>query len=363
LNFGSSMSKGRLLHQLRAAIRVRHYSIRTERAYAGWVKRYIRFNHMKHPSKLGGRDVSRFLTWLAVERKVSASTQNQALSALLFLYAEVLGRPLERIEDQVRAKRPKNLPVLLTRTEIQATLRQLEGRYWLMAGLMYGSGLRLMECVRLRVKDVDFSYRCITVRRAKGGRDRVVTLADPVIEPLHAHLSCVRQRHRKDIEEGYGEVWLPDALARKYPNAGREWGWQYVFPASRRSTDPRTGAVRRHHLNEKALQRAVKQAYRRAGVHKKASCHTFRHSFATHLLEQGADIRTVQEQLGHKDVRTTQIYTHVLSRGASGVSSPLNTLLVDGKRPQADGSTDSSRRRDAALAPSGTAMDWRKAAI
>lgn len=327
------MTGPKLVHRVREAIRVRHYSIRTERAYVGWIKRFIRFHGMQHPHELAPQDVAKFLTWLAVERKVSASTQNQALSALIFLYTVVLGRAMETFEGMVRAKRPANLPTVLSPDEVQATLRQLDGRHWLMACLMYGSGLRLMECVRLRVKDLDFTYQCITVRKAKGARDRVVTLSDAPVELLTAHLAWVKQLHERDLADGFGEVWLPEALTRKYPKAAREWGWQYVFPSSKRSVDPRTGLVRRHHIHEKTLQRSVKSAFKSAGVTKKASCHTFRHSFATHLLERGADIRTVQEQLGHNDVRTTQIYTHVLQRGARGVMSPLNSLTVQPRSP------------------------------
>lgn len=316
-----------LLSQLREAMRVRHYTIRTERAYVDWVKRFVRFHGMRHPGELGAAEISAFLNWLASGRDVAASTQNQALSALVFLYTHVLNRPPERFTDLVRARKPERLPSVFTEQEVLKVLAQLEGPSWLMAALLYGSGLRLMECVRLRVKDVDLGYRCILVRDGKGRRDRVVTLADGLIEYLQEQINRVTLQHQRDVAAGYGEVWLPHALERKFPNASREPGWQYVFPADRRSADPRTGAIHRHHVDPSGLQKAVKVAIRKAGITRKASCHTFRHSFATHLLANGADIRTVQEQLGHRDVRTTQIYTHLLERGGSAVVSPLNRLL------------------------------------
>jgi integron integrase len=316
-----------LLSQLREAMRVRHYTIRTERAYVDWVKRFVRFHGMRHPGELGAAEISAFLNWLANERDVAASTQNQALSALVFLYTRVLNRPPERLADLVRARKPDRLPSVFTEQEVLKVLAQLEGPSWLMAALLYGSGLRLMECVRLRVKDVDLGYRCILVRDGKGRRDRVVTLADGLIEYLKEQINRVTLLHQRDVAAGYGEVWLPHALERKFPNASRETGWQYVFPSDRRSVDPRTGAIHRHHADPSRLQKAVKVAIRKAGITRKASCHTFRHSFATHLLANGADIRTVQEQLGHRDVRTTQIYTHLLERGGNAVVSPLNRLL------------------------------------
>jgi len=318
-----------LLSTLRQAIRVRHYSIRTERAYVGWVKRFIRFNGYRHPEELGAADISRFLTWLAAERNVSASTQSQALSALLFLYANVLNRPLKDLGDMERARKPKQLPSVFTGQEVVRVLAELDGHHWLMTALLYGSGLRLMECVRLRVKDVDFGYRCIVVRDGKGRKDRVVTLADGLISHLREQITTVKRRHERDLASGYGSAWLPQALSRKYPNAARELAWQFVFPAARRATDPRTGEIHRHHVDPSGLQRAVRAAIRRAGITRRASCHTFRHSFATHLLAGGADIRTVQEQLGHQDLRTTQIYTHLLERGGAAVISPLNRLLPD----------------------------------
>lgn len=318
-----------LLSALREAIRVRHYSIRTERAYVGWAKRFIRFHGYRHPEELGSADISRFLTWLATDRNVSASTQSQALSALLFLYAQVLNRPLKDLADMERARKPKQMPSVFTEAEVVRVLAELDGHHWLMAALLYGSGLRLMECVRLRVKDVDFGYRCIIVRDGKGHKDRVVTLADGLISHLREQVTTVQRRHQRDLASGYGSAWMPQALSRKYPNASREFAWQFVFPAARRSADPRTGEVHRHHVDPSGLQRAVRAAIRRAGVTRHASCHTFRHSFATHLLANGADIRTVQEQLGHQDLRTTQIYTHLLERGGGAVVSPLNRLLPD----------------------------------
>jgi integron integrase len=315
------MSK--LLQQVRDSIRTRHYSIRTESAYLHWIKRYILFHNKRHPSDLGEREVSHFLSHLAVDRKVAASTQNQALSALLFLYREVLKQPLDWLDNVERAKKPARLPVVLTRQEARAVLDQMDGSKWLMASLLYGSGLRLMECVRLRVKDVDFGYNHIVVRDGKGSKDRVTMLPASLVAPLQRQLSRAKMLHDSDIKEGFGRVHLPYALGKKYPNASREWGWQYVFPSSKRSVDPRSGAVQRHHVAEDALQAAVKAAVRAAGINKPASCHTLRHSFATHLLEAGYDIRTVQELLGHKDVSTTMIYTHVLNKGGRGVRSPL----------------------------------------
>ena len=312
------------LDQIRTAIRTRHYSIRTEKTYVDWVRRFILFHGKRHPKDLGEVEVAAFLSWLAVERNVAASTQNQALNALVFMYRYVLQRPLGDITGAVRAKRPRRLPVVLTRTEVGGLFRQLDGPCWLPASLLYGSGLRLMECLRLRVKDIDFDHHAILVRSGKGDKDRVVTLPGPCVQPLQRQLQAARNLHEKDLNDGFGEVWLPHALARKYPRAGFSWSWQYVFPASRRSVDPVSGVTRRHHLDESCLQRAVKVALRKAGIDKPASCHTLRHSFATHLIERGMDIRTVQEQLGHKDVRTTQIYTHVLDRGGQAVLSPLD---------------------------------------
>ncbi len=315
------------LEQVRAAIRVRHYSIRTERAYVGWIVRFIRFHGNRHPTDMGEPEVSAFLTHLASNEDVAASTQNQALNALSFLYGAVLERPLRGLQNVVRARRPARLPVVLTTDEVARILRRIDDAYWLPACLMYGSGLRLMETLRLRVKDLDFSHRAVVVRSGKGGGDRVVTMPDELIVPLKRHLQSVKLTHDRDLIDGYGEVSLPHALARKYPSAASQWAWQYIFPARRRSKDPRGGREGRHHIAESAMQRAMKLAVRAAGIDKPASCHTLRHSFATHLLERGMDIRTVQEQLGHRDVRTTQIYTHVLKLGGAGVLSPLGSVL------------------------------------
>lgn len=309
---------------MRARIRRLGLSIRTEEAYVGWVRRFILANGKRHPRELGVREVEAFLTHLAMHQQVAASTQNQALSALLFLYREVLRVDLPWMENIRRAKRPERLPVVLSREEVAALLAEMNGVTWLMASLLYGAGLRLMECARLRVQDVDFVRREITVRHGKGGKDRRTMLPATSVEALQNQMAEARRIHKRDLDAGFGAVWLPDALARKYPNAAREWAWQYVFPASARSVDPRSGATRRHHIDETVLQRAVKHAVRAARIDKPATCHTLRHSFATHLIEGGYDIRTVQELLGHKDVATTQIYTHVLNRGGHGVLSPLD---------------------------------------
>ena len=314
----------RLLDQIRARCRLRHYSIRTERAYVSWARRFILANGRRHPRDMGVVEVEAFLSTLATRDDVAASTQNQALSALLFLYREVLGIELPWMESVVRAKRPQKVPVVLSHDEVARLLAMLDGQPWLMAALLYGAGIRLMECVRLRVQDVDFGRREILVRNGKGGKDRRVPLPQRLHERLREQVDRVGLQHQADLLAGRGEVYLPHALSRKYPNAARELGWQYVFPSPRHSLDPRSGASRRHHLDEATLQRAVKAARVRAGIHKPATCHTLRHSFATHLLEAGHDIRTVQELLGHKDVATTQLYTHVLGRGAGGVLSPLD---------------------------------------
>jgi len=316
--------KLRLLDRVRVEIRRRNLSPRTEEAYVAWVRRYILFHEKRHPADMGEAEIARFLSGLATQGRVSASTQNQALSALLFLYQEVLGGRLDWMKGIVRAKRPERLPVVLTRAEVRAILDRLQGDCWLMASLLYGAGLRLMECARLRVKDIDFSRNEITVRDGKGGKDRVTLLPARLRDPLAAHLDRVRRTHQADLAHGAGHVELPGALARKYPNAGREWAWQWVFPATRFYRDPATGHRRRHHLHESVLQRTVKDAVRQAGLTKPATCHTLRHSFATHLLEGGYDIRTIQELLGHSDVSTTMIYTHVLNRGGRGVRSPLD---------------------------------------
>jgi integron integrase len=324
LKASPAAAQPKLLDRLRHAIRLRHYSIRTEEAYVNWARRFIVFHNKRHPDDMGPAEVGAFLTHLAVDGKVAASTQNQALNAIVFLYRDVLRRELGSVQEVVRAKRPPKLPVVLTVSEVKQVLEQLDGTTRLMAGLLYGSGLRLMECLRLRVKDVDFTYRQITVRDGKGAKDRVTMLPESLMAPLQAHLARVEALHQADLAAGRGDVYLPFALARKYPNASREWGWQYVFPAVKPSVDPRSGAFRRHHAAESVLQRAVKTAVRASGVNKPANCHTFRHSFATHLLANGSDIRTVQELLGHQDVSTTMIYTHVLNRGGQGVKSPLD---------------------------------------
>ena len=314
----------RLLDEVRRRLRLKHYSIRTEHAYLGWIRRYIRANAPLHPRDLGGVEVERFLSGLATVGQVAPSTQNQALSAVLFLYREVLGVKLPWMENVVRAKRAARLPVMLSQGEVSAVLRHLSGREWLMASLLYGSGLRLMECLRLRVKDVDFERREVTVRDGKGGKDRRTVLPASLREALRRQVEDVRVVHARDVAGGFAGVYLPHALARKYPNAPLELAWAYVFPARRRGRDPRDGRERRHHIDEKVLQRAVSAAARAAGLAKTVTPHTLRHSFATHLIEAGYDIRTVQELLGHKDVATTQIYTHVLNRGAGGVLSPLD---------------------------------------
>jgi integron integrase len=316
----------RLLDQVREALRARHYSRKTEKAYVAWIRRFIFFHGKRHPRELGAAEVTRYLRSLATTGCVAASTQNQALSALLFLYREVLRVEMPWLDDVVRARRPTRLPVVLTRDEVRAIIRQLHGAPRLMAILLYGSGLRLLECARLRVKDLDFARRQITVRGGKGDKDRVTTLPTIVDVELRRHLEAAKRQHEADLRVGAGWVELPWALARKYPTAGREWPWQWVFPASRSYVDRETGQRRRHHLHESVLQRAVKEAVRLAGIPKRASCHTLRHSFATHLLEDDRDIRTVQELLGHRDVNTTMIYTHVLNRGPAGVRSPADRM-------------------------------------
>ena len=305
-------------------LRARHYSRSTERAYVGWIRRFILFHDKRHPDEMGEQEIIRFLSHLATVSRVSASTQNQALSAVLFLYREVLKREIEWLNGVVRSKRPVKLPVVLTRDEVDALLSGLRGTSWLMAALLYGAGLRLMECARMRVKDIDFGRDQITVRSGKGRKDRVTMLPETAKGPLGAHLEDVRRQHQRDLDEGRGSVELPFAIARKYPSAAWEWSWQWVFPATRFYRDPATGEQRRHHLHASVLQRAVKEAVRRAGIRKQASCHSLRHSFATHLLESGRDIRRIQELLGHTDIRTTQIYTHVSGQGGRGIPSPLD---------------------------------------
>ena len=316
----------RLLDRVRGAIRRLHYSRRTEETYIHWIKRFIYFSGRRHPAEMGEAEVTAFLNHLASERNVAAATQNQALSALLFLYKQVLGLPLDWLDQLDRVVKPARMQTVLTPGEVQRLLATMRGTKWLMASLLYGSGLRLRECLRLRVKDVDFEYRQIMVRDGKGAKDRVTMLPASLVEPLREHLAGTRKLHERDLAEGCGDVELPDALQRKYPKAAYEWGWKFVFPSHKRSTDPATGVIRRHHVYENFLVRGVKEAARVAGIAKHVSCHTLRHSFATHLLESGYDIRTVQELLGHSDVSTTMIYTHVLNKGGKGVRSPLDRL-------------------------------------
>ncbi len=321
---GGDAPRPRLFEEVRRRLRVKHYSLRTERAYLGWIRRFVLANGRRHPRTLGALEVEAFLSRLAVEGRVSPSTQNQALSALLFLYREVLGVDLPWLDNVTRAKRPRRVPTVLSREEVRRVLVLMDGRAGLVAALLYGSGMRLMEALRLRIKDVDFERNEIVVRDGKGGKDRRTVLPASLAAPLRAQVEQARLLHEADLRQGFGEAWLPHALSRKYPNAGREIGWQYVFPARQRAHDPRDGAQRRHHLDDGVLSRALKAACRSAGIAKPVSAHTLRHSFATHLLEMGHDIRTVQELLGHKDVSTTQVYTHVLNRGGHGVLSPLD---------------------------------------
>ena len=317
----------RFLDQVRDAVRTRHYSRRTEAAYLGWTKRFILFHRKRHPAAMGADEVNAFLSHLAVDGNVSASTQAQALSALVFLYRNVLDDPLPWIDDIVRARRSRKLPVVLSREEVRSLLAVMNGTPRLVAAILYGGGLRLLEALRLRIKDVDFAARLLVVREGKGAKDRRTMLPDSLQQSLRAQIEWVRRVHRKDLAGGRGEVWLPDALERKYANAGREFAWQYLFPASRLAVDPRSGVERRHHLDESSVQRAVKGAVRELRIEKNAGCHSLRHSFATHLLEDGYDIRTIQELLGHADVKTTMIYTHVLQRtGGRGVRSPLDVM-------------------------------------
>jgi integron integrase len=312
-----STSAPKLLDQVRDLLRLRHYAIRTEQAYLDRIKRFILFHNKRHPREMGVTEIEAFLTYLALQRNVAASTQNQARSALLFLYRHVLHQDLPALDKVVQANRPERLPTVLTREEVQQVIDQVNGTHQLMVKLLYGSGLRLLECLRLRVKDIDFAKRQIMVREGKGDKDRVTMLPATLIHPLQRHLATVKLLHTQDLAKGYGAVYLPYALAVKYPNAPTEWAWQYIFPADKHSVDPRSGQTRRHHYLESTLQKAVRQAALRTGIPKPISCHTFRHSFATHLLEAGYDIRTVQELLGHADVATTMIYTHVLNRDRS----------------------------------------------
>jgi len=328
------MPAPKLLDQVRERIRVRHYSLRTEDAYLHWIRRFIFFHGKRHPREMGGPEVEAFLSHLATEGRVAASTQNQALSALLFLYRDVLKVELPWLDGVVRAKRSQRVPVVLTENEVRGLLARLDGTKWLVASLLYGTGMRLLEGLRLRVKDVDLERKEITVRDGKGAKDRRTMLSDQLLEPLGTHLAKVRALHEQDLVGGFGDVHLPFALARKYPKAGRSWPWQYVFPSGRRSADPLDGVIRRHHLDEKIIQRAVSAAGRAAGIAKPVSPHVLRHSFATHVLAAGYDIRTVQELLGHSDVSTTMIYTHVLNKGGRGVTSPLDRLETVSPPPQ-----------------------------
>jgi len=315
-----------LMNQLRGALRSRHYSSRTEQVYCRWVEKFVTFHDGRHPAKLEEPEINAFLTHLAVKDKVSASTQNQALAALLFFYRNIIGREVGELGEVTRARRPRHLPVVLTREEVRAVLAHLAGDKWLIASLLYGAGLRLMECLGLRVQDLDFARNEILVRGGKGRKDRVTMLPASLKPPLREHLKRVSRIYRQDIADGWGRVPLPYALDRKYPNASHEWRWQWVFPQTHRWVNPKTGEQGRHHVDPSLVQKAVREAVARAGLSKRATCHTFRHSFATHLLETGYDIRTVQELLGHSDVRTTMIYTHVLNRGPSAVRSPIDRL-------------------------------------
>jgi integron integrase len=323
----------KLLDRVRDRLRYKQYSPRTEEAYIHWIKRFIFFHGKRHPEQMNGPEVEAFLTHLAKKERVAAATQDQAMSALLFLYKEIIQKELPWLDGVERPKRPARLPVVLTESEVRALLAKLEGTRWLMVSLLYGTGMRLLECLRLRVKDVDFEMRQITIRAGKGDRDRVTMLPGSLIEPLRDHLVRVKALHEADLKDGYGEVSLPFALARKYPSAGRSWPWQYVFPSGKLSVDPLSGKLRRHHVDEKSLQRTVRFAARAARIGKPVSPHVLRHSFATHLLQAGYDIRTVQELLGHKDVSTTMIYTHVLNKGGRGVKSPLDSGGGAGEPP------------------------------
>ena len=316
----------KLLDQVRDVMRLKHYAYRTELTYSGWIKRFVFFHDKKHPKDMGELEVEAFLTWLAVDKKVAKSTQNQAFNALLFLYRDVLKCPLEGRINAVRSRNKKRLPVVMSKEETRRVLNAMSGTTQLMAKLFYGSGLRLMECIRLRVKDIDFEIDEIRVRSGKGDKDRLVPLPESIKPALNTHLERVKLIHENDMNNGHGKVHLPQALSRKYPDAAKEWRWQYVFPSTRISPDPRTGVTRRHHMDPSSLDRAIKRAVKLAGITKRVTSHTFRHSFATHLLQTGTDIRTIQSLLGHSDVSTTMIYTHVLRQEAQGVKSPLDQL-------------------------------------
>lgn len=314
----------RLLQQVKNAIQVRHYSIRTEQAYVRWIKNFIYFHDKKHPKDMGDNEITAYLSYLASIRNISAATQNQALNALVFLYRKVLDIEVGVFKELVRAKASKRIPVVLSHDEAVDVLSHIDGMNGIMARLLYGSGLRVMECVRLRIKDIDYKFKQITVRDGKGKKDRVTLLPDSLIEPLKEAIEHAKNIHKFDLSEGFGEVYLPYALARKYKKAPVETGWQYIFPASKRANDPRSNKERRHHISETVLQKAVKAAVRKTNIVKPATCHTFRHSFATRLIEKGTDIRTVQELLGHENVSTTEIYTHVLNINKRGVLSPID---------------------------------------
>ncbi len=319
------MEKPRLLDRVRSVIRIRHYSRRTEEAYTYWIRQFILFHDKRHPLEMGKTEVEAYLSWLAEKRNVAASTQNQAFNAILFLYRDVLEIDIGRLDGVTRAKKPKHLPVVLTREEVNSILNSMRGTTRLVSCLLYGAGLRLMDGLRLRVQDIDFAANELLIRDGKGGRDRRTMLPQSLVPQMQSHLEQVHQLHINDLAQGFGSTWLPNALARKYPNANRDWRWQYVFPAAKRCFDVEQNEWRRHHLHESVVQKAVKQAVRKAGIMRKVGPHTLRHCFATHVLEDGYDIRTVQELLGHKDVNTTMIYTHVLNKGGRGVKSPLDS--------------------------------------
>ena len=321
-----AVAKPKLLDRLREALCSRHYSRRTEQTYCHWVKRFIFFHNKRHPGEMAEPEINAYLTHLAVKEKVSASTQNQALSALLFLYRYVLDRKIGDLGEVIRARKPKRIPVVMTRDEVKAVLGHLHGDKWLMANLMYGAGLRLMECLRLRIQDIDFARNEILIRDGKGAKDRITMLPESLKTPLQDHLKKVKALHDRDLADGWGRVQMPTALDRKYPSAPADWRWQWVFPQENRWINPQTKEQGRHHIDESLVQKSVRDAVTKAGLTKRATCHTFRHSFATHLLEGGYDIRTVQELLGHSDVKTTMIYTHVLNRGPAGVRSPVDGL-------------------------------------
>jgi integron integrase len=320
------LKKPRLLDQVRQRIRTKHYSIRTEESYLNWIRKYIFYHNKRHPKEMGANEINEFLSSLAVKENVSASTQNQALCAIIFLYREILKIEIGEIKGIIWAKKPKRIPVVFTSKEIKEIFKHLAGPKWIMANLLYGSGLRILECLRLRIQDIDFGYKQITVRDAKGSQDRITMLPEIVISPLKEHLQKVKELHEEDLKNGYGTVYLPYAIERKYSKAIYEWNWQYFFPSKNLSIDPRSGRKQRHHIGEMVLSRAIKEAIRRAGITKRGSAHSLRHSFATHLLESGYDIRTVQELLGHKNVETTMIYTHVMNKGGKGVKSPADNI-------------------------------------